>query len=62
MSVTNVSTTMPASMSVPISVNATKPTSSIVPAISGFKGAATSVQGQSVFALGSLLFMATLLI
>ncbi|KIY00844.1 uncharacterized protein Z520_03510 [Fonsecaea multimorphosa CBS 102226] len=63
LSVTNVSTTAPASISVPI--NATVATQSIVPPITGYTGAATDLQGQSstsLFALGSLVFMATLLI
>ncbi|OAL38329.1 hypothetical protein AYO20_02388 [Fonsecaea nubica] len=61
--VTNVSTTSPASVSIPI--NATVPTKSIVPPINGFTGAATDLQGQSstsLFALGSLVFMAALLV
>ncbi|KIW91545.1 uncharacterized protein Z519_07511 [Cladophialophora bantiana CBS 173.52] len=61
LSVTNVSTTTAASLS----ANATVPTKSIVPPISGYTGAATDLQGQSstsLFALGSLVFMAALLV
>ncbi|KIW85203.1 hypothetical protein Z517_00593 [Fonsecaea pedrosoi CBS 271.37] len=61
--VTNVSTTSSATVS--ISMNATVPTKSIVPPINGFTGAATDLQGQSstsLFALGSLVFMAALLV
>lgn len=59
MSVTNV-TVHPAT-----NYNLTKPTSSINPPISGYKGAASGLQGRSstsLFALGALIFMAALLI
>ncbi|KAJ9609656.1 hypothetical protein H2200_005984 [Cladophialophora chaetospira] len=50
LSITNLSSTPPVTIS-PISLNATKPTSNIVPSISGFKGAAGREEA-SMFALG----------